>query len=161
MNLPFYYKVSDLTPTYEEVKDGLIQFVNQETGDVLESLIIGADTALLPVKSETDGSFWVGQDVGTLIVIHSTDIEHDFVPWDHGVFPSPGIYVADLSIGTGAQTKVTFTYGTETIHTMAPEFLPAGVGVPAVTTSDNGKFMRVVNGAWAAVALESAEGGNF
>lgn len=33
--------------------------------------------------------------------------------------------------------------------------------VPAVTTDDNGKFLRVVNGAWAAVVLPNAEGGAF
>ena len=33
--------------------------------------------------------------------------------------------------------------------------------VPAVTTDDNGKFLRVVNGAWAAEALPNAEGGAF
>ena len=53
------------------------------------------------------------------------------------------------------------TVSTETIHPMAPEFLPAGVGVPTVTADDNGKFLRVVDGKWAAVALESAEGGSF
>lgn len=31
----------------------------------------------------------------------------------------------------------------------------------SVTTSDNGKFMRVVNGAWAAVAVPNAEDGEF
>ena len=34
-------------------------------------------------------------------------------------------------------------------------------GVPAVTTADNGKFLRVVNGAWAAVEIANANGGNF
>ena len=33
--------------------------------------------------------------------------------------------------------------------------------VPAVTTSDNGKFLRVVNGAWAAVAIDNASGVSF
>ena len=33
--------------------------------------------------------------------------------------------------------------------------------VPSVTTSDNGKFLRVVNGAWAAVALDNASGVSF
>ena len=33
--------------------------------------------------------------------------------------------------------------------------------VPAVTTSDNGKFLRVVNGAWVAVAIANANGGSF
>lgn len=34
-------------------------------------------------------------------------------------------------------------------------------GVPSVTTADNGKFMRVVNGAWAAAAIDNANGGSF
>lgn len=33
--------------------------------------------------------------------------------------------------------------------------------VPAVTTVDNGKFLRVVNGAWAAVSIANANGGSF
>ena len=33
--------------------------------------------------------------------------------------------------------------------------------VPSVTTSDNGKFLRVVNGAWAAVAIADANGVKF
>ena len=33
--------------------------------------------------------------------------------------------------------------------------------VPAVTTADNGKFLRVVDGTWAAVAIANANGGSF
>ena len=33
--------------------------------------------------------------------------------------------------------------------------------VPVVTTSDNGKFLRVVNGAWTAVAIADASGVSF
>ena len=33
--------------------------------------------------------------------------------------------------------------------------------VPAVTTTDNGKFLRVVNGAWAAVTIADANGVKF
>ena len=33
--------------------------------------------------------------------------------------------------------------------------------VPAVTTADNGKFLRVVNGAWAAVTISDANGVSF
>ena len=33
--------------------------------------------------------------------------------------------------------------------------------VPSVTTSDNGKFLRVVNGAWMAVDIANANGGSF
>lgn len=34
-------------------------------------------------------------------------------------------------------------------------------GMPSVTTADNGKFLRVVNGAWAAVEIANANGGSF
>lgn len=33
--------------------------------------------------------------------------------------------------------------------------------VPSVTTADNGKFLRVANGAWAAVEIANANGGSF
>ena len=33
--------------------------------------------------------------------------------------------------------------------------------VPAVTAADNGKFLRVVNGAWVAVEITNANGGSF
>lgn len=42
--------------------------------------------------------------------------------------------------------------------------IPSGSGssnLPAVTTSDNGKFLQVVNGAWSAVSIPSGEGVNF
>ena len=33
--------------------------------------------------------------------------------------------------------------------------------LPKVTTSDDGKFLRVVSGAWAAVEIANANGGSF
>ena len=33
--------------------------------------------------------------------------------------------------------------------------------VPSVTTSDNGKFLRVVNGVWAVAAIDNASGVSF
>lgn len=36
-----------------------------------------------------------------------------------------------------------------------------GSTLPAVTTSDNGKFLQVVNGEWSAVSIPSGEGVNF
>ena len=33
--------------------------------------------------------------------------------------------------------------------------------LPEVTAADNGKFLRVVNGAWAAAAIDNANGGSF
>ena len=41
------------------------------------------------------------------------------------------------------------------------EWKDAAKELPAVTTADNGKFLRVVNGAWAAVEIANANGGSF
>ena len=38
---------------------------------------------------------------------------------------------------------------------------PAGIGLPAVTAEDNGKFARVVDGAWAAETVPTAEEASF
>lgn len=52
--------------------------------------------------------------------------------------------------GDSTVTSVNGQTGAVTVHE-----------VPAVTTADNGKFLRVVNGAWAAVAIPNANGGSF
>lgn len=44
---------------------------------------------------------------------------------------------------------------------VADEVAAALGTLPAVTASDNGKVMRVVNGAWAAAQLPSASGVSF
>ena len=41
------------------------------------------------------------------------------------------------------------------------EWKDAANELPAVTASDNGKFLRVVNGAWAAAEIANANGGSF
>ena len=38
---------------------------------------------------------------------------------------------------------------------------PAGEGVPAVTSQDNGKFLVVVNGQWAATTMTAWQGGSY
>jgi hypothetical protein len=37
----------------------------------------------------------------------------------------------------------------------------AKIKLPVVTAEDNGKFLRVTDGAWAAVSIEAAEGASF
>lgn len=41
------------------------------------------------------------------------------------------------------------------------EWKDAAKELPKVTTADNGKFLRVVNGKWAAMAIANANGGSF
>ena len=64
------------------------------------------------------------------------------------VSATPGVdYVVP---GDSTVTSVNGQTGAVTVHE-----------VPTVTASDNGKFLRVVNGAWAAVAIPNANGGSF
>ena len=61
---------------------------------------------------------------------------------------TPGVdYVVP---GDSTVTSVNGQTGAVTVHE-----------VPAVTTADNGKFLRVVSGAWAAVSIANANGGSF
>ena len=66
---------------------------------------------------------------------------------------------------TGTPTSPTATTGTNTTQIATCEFVEnelAGLGtLPQVTSSDNNKVLRVVNGAWAAVQLPSASGVSF
>lgn len=65
------------------------------------------------------------------------------------------------SITGGHSVSVTDANGTQTFSVMDGEQGPAGIGLPSVTVSDNGKVARVVDGAWAAVQLPSASGVSF
>lgn len=46
-------------------------------------------------------------------------------------------------------------------HTVNSDVPSNAIWLPAVTTSDNGKVLRVVSGAWSAVSLPSASGVSF
>lgn len=50
---------------------------------------------------------------------------------------------------------------TETSHKVGVYQITEAPQLPAVTANDNGKFLRVVDGAWAAVAVDSAEEASF
>ena len=64
------------------------------------------------------------------------------------VLATPGVdYVVP---GDSTVTSVNGKTGAITVHE-----------VPAVTASDNGKLLQVVNGAWVAVAIANANGGSF
>ena len=64
------------------------------------------------------------------------------------VSATPGVdYVVP---GDSTVTSINGQTGAVTVHE-----------VPAVTASDNGKLLQVINGAWAAVAIANANGGSF
>ena len=58
-----------------------------------------------------------------------------------------------------ANTTITFMYYSAQWHVIS--ISPTQSGLPSVTSSDNGKVLQVVNGAWAAASLPSASGVSF
>ena len=68
---------------------------------------------------------------------------------NHKIVPAtPGVdYVVP---GDSTVTSVNGQTGAVTVHE-----------VPTVTASDNGKFLRVVNGVWTAAEIANANGGSF
>lgn len=81
---------------------------------------------------------------------------------DKGDPGAPGKDGAGIDI-TGARigqiAKITAVDASGVPTAWAPADMPAGA--PPVTAADNGKFLRVVNGAWAAAEISSANGGSF
>lgn len=136
-----YYRVSDAIVSDEQIKVGVMADANGNEQAV---------TAIAPWDTFVSMGY-VTEDVTSVESV--VFVRKDGAVFQGVTFNKTGVYFMAL----------VRKFTTEIIHTMAPEFLPAGVGggVPAVTTSDNGKLLRVVNGAWTAVDLENAEGGSF
>lgn len=71
------------------------------------------------------------------------------------------------SIGTASKAGLTKLYtstGSGTDGTMTQNAITNAInakGLPTVSSSDNGKFLRVVNGAWSAATIPSAENASF
>lgn len=68
-----------------------------------------------------------------------------------------GMGITDAAVGQIAKITAVDESGVPTAW--APVNMPAGV--PSVTAADTGKFLRVVNGAWAAAAINDANGVSF
>lgn len=92
-----------------------------------------------------------------LSVPRKKDVEEKYT------MPTGGIPKSDLSSGvqssldkaeTALQTAPVTSVNGKTGAVTVRE-------VPSVTTSDNGKFLRVVSGAWAAVTISDANGVSF
>lgn len=87
--------------------------------------------------------------VGTLEVTTGDVASTDDIPTIPSELPNP--YSLNIKIG-----NLTTSYDGSAAKTVE---IPNGV--PAVTAADNGKILRVVNGAWAAAELLSAGGASF
>ena len=133
--------------------------VNSKTGAVvLTSNDVGAlpaDTVIPTVNNATLTIRRNSVDVGSFTANSADDVNIDInVPTDKSDIGLGNVdNVKQYSASNPPPYPVTSVNG----HTGAVTVHE----VPAVTTTDNGKFLRVVNGAWASVAIADANGVKF
>ena len=133
--------------------------VNSKTGAVvLTSNDVGAlpaDTVIPTVNNATLTIRRNSVDVGSFTANSADDVNIDInVPTDKSDIGLGNVdNVKQYSASNPPPYPVTSVNG-QTGDVTVNE-------VPSVTTSDNGKFLRVVNGAWASVAIADANGVKF
>ena len=78
-----------------------------------------------------------------------SDVQNNKAAWSSKPQPS----------ATTPKAPGTASAGSESAYARGDHVHPREL--PNVTTADNGKFLRVVSGAWAAVSIANANGGSF
>lgn len=150
----FYGDGSNLTNIHYPVTS-----VNTKTGAVhLNANDVGAlpaDTVIPTVNNATLTIKRNNIDVGSFTANSANDVNIDInVPTDKSDIGLSNVdNVKQYSASNPPPYPVTSVNG----HTGAVTI----AALPAVTTADNGKFLRVVNGAWTAVEIDNANGGSF
>lgn len=150
----FYGDGSNLTNIHYPVTS-----VNTKTGAVvLAASDVGAlpaDTVIPTVNNATLTIKRNNIDVGSFTANSVNDVNIDInVPTDKSDIGLGNVDNVKQYSATNPPpypvTSVNGKTGAVTVHE-----------VPTVTTADNGKFLRVVSGAWAAVDIANANGGSF
>lgn len=77
------------------------------------------------------------------------DVQNNKAAWSSKPQPS----------ATTPKAPGTASAGSESAYARGDHVHPREL--PNITTADNGKFLRVVSGAWAAVSIANANGGSF
>ena len=133
--------------------------VNSKTGAVVLTAndvgALPANTVITTVNNATLTIRRNSVDVGSFTANSANDVNIDInVPTDKSDIGLGNVDNVKQYSATNPPpypvTSVNGQTGDVTVHE-----------VPAVTTADNGKFLRVVNGAWAAVAIADANGVKF
>lgn len=159
VNITVPTKTSDLTNDSGYLTSVPVTSVNSKTGAVvLTANDVGAlptDTVIPTVNNATLTIRRNSVDIGSFTANSANDVNIDInVPTDKSDIGLGNVdNVKQYSASNPPPYPVTSVNG-ETGAVTVRE-------VPVVTTADNGKFLRVVNGAWAAVAIADANGVKF
>ena len=163
-------------------KTGAVQLNASDVGALPDTTIIPSKTSQL----DNDSGFIIGLPIASTTQLGGVKIGAGLSVTENGTLSATGGGTADAVewnnvldkpttiVGYGiTDAKIengTITLGNQTITplTSAPVISVNGQTgdvtvreVPAVTTADNGKFLRVVNGVWTAVAIADAGGVKF
>ena len=159
VNITVPTKTSDITNDSGYLTSVPVTSVNSKTGAVvLTANDVGALPADTVIPTVNDATLTIRRnsvDIGSFTSNSANDVNIDInVPTDK----------SDIGLGNVDNVK-------QYSATNPPPYPVTSVNgetgavtvreVPAVTTSDNGKFLRVVNGAWAAVTIADASGVRF
>lgn len=164
---------------------GAVESVNGQTGAVvLDASDVGAlpSTYTAPVQSvngKTGAVTLTASDVNALPdstvipTVPAMATDPDMTDWDTGKIVDAAVLKsgftlvgnvlsrkANVSDIPTAVSDLTNDSGYQTASDVQTAIANAAE-LPTVTASDNGKFLRVVNGAWAAQAVPSAESNSF
>lgn len=127
-----------------------------------------ATTSELPLSGNAKGDVWVvtaDNSEWVWMSDSSSGTLSDYDDFGVVVDLSPYRTAADQDvIDSGKQAKITASGMLKGDGNGGVTPAEAGTDygiVPVVTSDDNGKFARVVNGAWAAVTIPEAAGGDF
>ena len=143
--------IAQLTQTVNDMNtDPPVTSVNGKTGDVN---LLATDVSAIP--STLPGT--VGQVLTKTV---------DGQEWKDAPVTSVNGKTGDVALSatdvSAIPSTLTGTVGQVLTKTAdGQEWKDAAKELPNVTTADNGKFLRVVNGKWAAMAIANANGGSF
>ena len=159
VNITVPTKTSDITNDSGYLTSAPVTSVNSKTGAVVLTAndvdALPADTVIPTVNNATLTIRRNSVDVGSFTANSANDVNIDInVPTDK----------SDIGLGNVDNVK-------QYSATNPPPYPVTSVNgktgavtvreVPVVTTADNGKFLRVVNGAWAVAAIDNASGVSF
>ena len=159
VNITVPTKTSDITNDSGYLTSVPVTSVNSKTGAVVLTAndvgALPADTVIPTVNNATLTIRRNSVDIGSFTANSANDVNIDInVPTDKSDIGLGNVdNVKQYSVTNPPPYPVTSVNG----HTGAITIRE----VPVVTTSDNGKFLRVVNGAWTAVAIADASGVKF
>ena len=159
VNITVPTKTSDLTNDSGYLTSAPVTSVNSKTGAVvLTANDVGALPADTVIPTVNDATLTIRRnsvDIGSFTANSANDVNIDInVPTDK----------SDIGLGNVDNVKQYSASNPPPYPVTSVNSKTGAVTVrevPAVTTSDNGKFLRVVNGEWTAVAIADASGVKF